>query len=51
MNERVTYLGANHRDICKFDSVEDPNYITVKNALFTATNDLIHDGASCRPSR
>ncbi|KAK3947133.1 hypothetical protein QBC32DRAFT_98334 [Pseudoneurospora amorphoporcata] len=42
-NERATYLGANHRDICKFDSVEDPNYITVRNALLSATNDLLHD--------
>ncbi|KAI2463010.1 hypothetical protein F4781DRAFT_426711 [Annulohypoxylon bovei var. microspora] len=32
-NERVQYLNAKHRDICKFESMDDPNYITLKNAL------------------
>ncbi|ORY60895.1 NACHT and WD domain protein [Pseudomassariella vexata] len=41
--ERVQYLSANHRDICKFDSLEDSNYITLKNALETAVHDLLKD--------
>ncbi|SPO04700.1 uncharacterized protein DNG_07385 [Cephalotrichum gorgonifer] len=43
INERVQYLNANHRDICKFDSPEDPNYITLKNALTSAADDLVED--------
>ena len=32
-NERATYLEADHRSICKFESPEDPNYLKFKNAL------------------
>ncbi|RYP71363.1 hypothetical protein DL771_004851 [Monosporascus sp. 5C6A] len=42
-NERVQYLNANHRDICKFDGLGDPNYITLKNALVGAIQDLSKD--------
>ncbi|KAI0107919.1 NACHT and WD domain protein [Hypoxylon sp. NC0597] len=42
-NERVQYLNANHRDICKFDSTDDPNYITLKNAICSAVEDLLKD--------
>ncbi|RYP87389.1 hypothetical protein DL770_004801 [Monosporascus sp. CRB-9-2] len=42
-NERVQYLNANHRDICKFDGLDDPNYITLKNALVGAIQDLTQD--------
>ncbi|KAK9799961.1 putative NACHT and WD domain protein [Seiridium cardinale] len=42
-NERVQYLNANHRDICKFGSVEDPNYIAVRDALQGAIQDLLKD--------
>ncbi|KAI1407510.1 hypothetical protein F5Y13DRAFT_205954 [Hypoxylon sp. FL1857] len=42
-NERVQYLNANHRDICKFDSTNDPNYITLKNALCSAIDDILQD--------
>jgi len=45
----VQYLNANHRDICKFTSFEDSNYVTFKNALATAVNDLIQDGKSLQP--
>lgn len=43
-NERVQYINANHRDICKFESVSDPDYITVKNALGSAVEYLLKDG-------
>ncbi|OTA58875.1 NACHT and WD domain protein [Hypoxylon sp. EC38] len=42
-NERIQYLNANHRDICKFDSTNDPNYITLKNAICSAVEDLLKD--------
>ena len=44
-NERTAYLNANHRDICKFTSQSDPNYITVRNAL-AATIDNFRSHAS-----
>jgi hypothetical protein len=43
-NERVQYINANHRDICKFDSPEDPGYVTLKNAIISATEDILKDG-------
>ncbi|KAE9364783.1 hypothetical protein N431DRAFT_489271 [Stipitochalara longipes BDJ] len=39
-HEQVQYLNANHRDVCKYESPLDPNYITVKNALATAIDEL-----------
>ncbi|KAI1137581.1 NACHT and WD domain protein [Hypoxylon sp. FL0543] len=42
-NERVQLLNANHRDICKFDSPDDPNYITLKNTICSAVEDLLKD--------
>ena len=42
--ERVQYLNANHRDICKFDSPEDRNYVTLKNAIISATQDILKAG-------
>ncbi|KAI0376958.1 NACHT and WD domain protein [Hypomontagnella monticulosa] len=44
-NERVQYINANHRDICKFDSKDNPNYLTLRNALSSAINDLIKDAS------
>ena len=37
-NERRTYLDADHRGVCKFDSRESPNYREVRNALSEAFN-------------
>ncbi|MCJ1351615.1 MAG: hypothetical protein MMC33_001599 [Icmadophila ericetorum] len=39
--ETVQYLNGDHRDICKYDNPEDPNYITIKNALATAISTLL----------
>ncbi|KAI0158132.1 hypothetical protein GGR57DRAFT_500249 [Xylariaceae sp. FL1272] len=36
-------LNADHRSICKFDSFVDPNYITIRNSLSKATEDLLGD--------
>ena len=43
-NERIQYLEANHRDICKFTSMDDSNYIRVKNALGTAIEGILENG-------
>lgn len=42
-NERRQLINANHRNICKFDSPEDPNYITLRNALSSAVRDFLKD--------
>lgn len=39
-NERRTYLDANHRDAARFTSPEDPNYLTVRNAIATLIGSL-----------
>lgn len=35
-NERRVYLNANHRQVCKYESTADPNYISVRNAIASA---------------
>lgn len=43
-NESRAYIHANHRGICKYDSQNDPGYLTVRNALasvFTILRDRI----------
>jgi WD40 repeat protein len=42
-DERSQLLHANHRGICKFDSPSDPNFVTLRNALVTAVEDLLVD--------
>lgn len=42
-NERRQLINANHRDICKFDSPDDSNYITLRNALSSAVHDFLKD--------
>lgn len=37
-NERTAYLNANHRDICKYTTPTDANYLTVRNALATTVS-------------
>lgn len=34
-------MAADHHDVCKFTSQEDPNYISVVNALKTILNGII----------
>lgn len=38
-NERRMYLDANHRDVARFSSPDDPSYRTVRNALATLVNE------------
>lgn len=39
--ERVQYIDANHRNICKFDGLDDPNYLIVRDSLSTAMDILL----------
>jgi hypothetical protein len=41
--ERVQYLDANHRDVCKFDGLDDPNYLRVRDSLSTALEILLRN--------
>lgn len=49
-NERVQYINANHRDICKFDNPDDPNYVALKNAIASATEGILRGGMSVQDS-
>ncbi|KAH6651738.1 hypothetical protein BKA67DRAFT_626167 [Truncatella angustata] len=40
INERRIYLDANHRDVARFPSVNDPSYLTIRNALATLIDSL-----------
>jgi hypothetical protein len=40
-HERILPLAADHRTVCKFDSVDDPNYIKVKSALAYIVEDIL----------
>ena len=41
-NERSTFLNADHRGMCEFEAISDPNYQAVRSALASAVADL-HD--------
>jgi hypothetical protein len=41
-------MDANHREICKFDSPEDSNYLSLKNSLTSAVQDLLKDGETSK---
>jgi hypothetical protein len=37
-NEEIAGLDADHRQVCKFDTPDDPNYKLLRNALLTAVD-------------
>lgn len=39
-NERTAYLDANHRDVCKYADLNDPNFKTVRNALASTVDNF-----------
>lgn len=45
-NEIARYMNATHRGICKFDSPEDPNYLSLKNSLASAVHTLLQERKS-----
>ena len=40
-HEKVFSLDANHREICKFESSEDENYLVLRNTLVTILHELV----------
>ena len=44
-NERTAYLNANHREVVKFGSKDDPNYLTVRNSLASAIHGLTKENS------
>jgi len=42
--ERSSLINANHRDICKFDGRDDPNYIKIRDALSAEIEIILRDG-------
>ncbi|KAL2132593.1 hypothetical protein VTI74DRAFT_3616 [Chaetomium olivicolor] len=38
VNERRTYLDANHRNVAMYSTTEDPSYVSVRNALATVVS-------------
>ncbi|KAI8954362.1 NACHT and WD domain protein [Xylaria longipes] len=42
-NEIARYMNATHRGICKFDSPEDPNYLSLKNSLASAVHSVLQE--------
>jgi hypothetical protein len=47
-HERILPLNADHRTVCKFDSVHDSNYIKVKSALASIVEDIISERSAKR---
>jgi hypothetical protein len=43
-DERRNLMIANHRDICKYNTPDDPNYIKVRDSLGSAIDDLLRHG-------
>ena len=39
-NEKTALMNASHRDICKFETPWDPNFIIVRNALLSYVDDI-----------
>jgi pimeloyl-ACP methyl ester carboxylesterase len=50
-NERHQLINANHRDICKFDTPEEPNYVTIRNALSGAIQTILEDISASKIGR
>lgn len=50
-NEQSALLNATHRDICKYQSPADPNFISLRNALVTMSQDVARKGQIENPSR
>ena len=46
----MQYLIADHRDLVRLSTPEDPNYITLKIALIGAIDDLLAGGMQIKDS-
>lgn len=45
-NEKQMPMNADHRSICKFDTIADPNYLIIRNALASTVNDASKIGTA-----
>jgi WD40 repeat protein/pimeloyl-ACP methyl ester carboxylesterase len=50
-SERSQPLNADHRNLCKFESPEESNFVTVRNALVTAVEHVLQDVTSSRSDK
>ena len=39
-NEQVDYLEANHRDVCKYDTPSDRNYVKLRASLVSTIDEI-----------
>jgi hypothetical protein len=46
--ERAQLMNTDHRHICKFESVSDPNYVDLRNALAATVDDIVQE-CQCMP--
>ncbi|KAK8020036.1 hypothetical protein PG990_005174 [Apiospora arundinis] len=42
-------LVADHHDVCKYESIDDPNYVTIRNVLKTLVSKIVAQNNSKRP--
>ena len=42
--ERIALLNADHRGVCKFERLSDPNYKTLRNAFSTTVDAITAEG-------
>jgi WD40 repeat protein/pimeloyl-ACP methyl ester carboxylesterase len=47
-SERSQPLNADHRSVCKFESPEESDFVTVRNALVTAVEDVLKNVSSSK---
>ena len=47
-SERSQPLNADHRNVCKFESPEDSDFMTLRNALVTAVEDVLQNASSLK---
>jgi WD40 repeat protein/pimeloyl-ACP methyl ester carboxylesterase len=46
--ERSQPLNADHRSVCKFETPEESNFVTIRNALVTAVEDVLQNISSSK---
>ena len=42
-------LNADHHTVCKFDNLQDPNYISIRNGLKTLVTTILSRGMCIEP--
>jgi hypothetical protein len=47
-NEKSALLNATHRNVCKFETPLDPNYVSLRNTLAAMTGTIAQQGMSSK---